>query len=128
MKISGPFVKGMQRLHVPSHTLLLNRCLTCATVRIHLTILCSVGVLHVSGWPSTSHSSAPQVFHMCQGGRRSTFHCPGGTLFSQRLMTCVHDYAYEREECAAAPQLYTQNQIHYTQVREGHQREIRNIS
>lgn len=49
-------------------------------------------------------SSGCSSYHVCHGGRRDTFTCPEGTLFSQELMTC--DYWY-RVSCGSNGESYS---------------------
>lgn len=44
-------------------------------------------------------TSGCSSYHVCHGGRKDTFTCPEGTLFSQELMTC--DYWY-RVSCGSS--------------------------
>lgn len=52
-----------------------------------------------------------QVFHICQmDGRKDSFLCPNGTVFSQRNFVCVWWYDFD---CSQAPSLYNLNEKLY---------------
>ncbi|XP_015783509.1 mucin-19 isoform X1 [Tetranychus urticae] len=52
-----------------------------------------------------------QVFHICQmDGRKDSFLCPNGTVFSQRNFVCVWWYDFD---CNEAPALYNLNEKLY---------------
>ncbi|PSN35715.1 hypothetical protein C0J52_24226 [Blattella germanica] len=57
--------------------------------------------------PRTTRQLALGVFHICQdGGRKDSFLCPNGTIFSQKVFVCVW---WNEFDCNTAPSLYRLN-------------------